>query len=169
MRLPFPSNIQPEDYLTSFLQSDIALEKMKELAPWAINPETGTAIYPPQEVHAVLAWAVNTLLNKEIVSFSSETPFDKIIETIDRRGGVVLSGLFPLKNRSLHHMVSLAGYMKYQNRISYLLIDDPYGDFKSNYRSHRGNNIPVPIDEALSILKPVSSNKLKWAHLIQRS
>jgi hypothetical protein len=38
VRLPFPDRYQPEDYLSLFLQSDLAKEKMKELAPWALGP-----------------------------------------------------------------------------------------------------------------------------------
>jgi len=64
-------------------------------------------------------------------------------------------------------MVSLAGYREHQNRITYLIVDDPYGDYQTDYRSHRGNNIPIPIDRALKILKPTDQPLLKWAHLIK--
>ncbi|MBF9018630.1 MULTISPECIES: C39 family peptidase [unclassified Oceanispirochaeta] len=166
VRLPFPGRYQPEDYLTLFLQSDQAKDKMKDLAPWALDPKSEKQLYPPQEVHIVMEWAVNTLLNKEIVKFSTETPLQQIINHIDNRKGVVLSGRFPLNNTTIDHMVSLAGYMKHQNSISYLLIDDPYGDYKTSYRSHRGNNIPIAFNEAKQVLKPVKNNQKKWAYLV---
>jgi Peptidase_C39 like family len=166
VRLPFPEKYQPEDYLSLFLQSDQVKEKMKELAPWALDPKTGKQLYPPQEVHVVMEWAVNTLLNKQVVIFSTKTPFQKIINHIDNRKGVVLSGRFPLNNTTIDHMISLAGYMKHQGSISYILIDDPYGDYKTSYRSHRGNNIPLPIEEAQTILKPVGLKDRNWAYLV---
>jgi hypothetical protein len=113
-----------------------------------------------------MEWAVNTLLNKDVVHFSTKTPLQEIISHIDNRKGVVLSGRFPLNKGTIDHMVSLAGYMKYHNQITYLLIDDPYGDYKTSYRSHRGNNIPLPIEEAQTILKPIGIKDKNWAYLV---
>jgi hypothetical protein len=166
VRLPFPPDIQPEDFLTQYLRSETSLKKMELIAPWALDKKTGKAMIPPYEIHRMMEWAINNLLDRKLVTFSTQIPLTSIISQIDNRKGVVLSGLFPLKGKEIHHMVSLAGYMKHQGAISYLIIDDPYGDYKTSYRSHRGNNIPVPLEEALQIFKPANSPHEKWAYLV---
>ena len=109
---PSPPGIQPEDYLTKYLNSKQALTRMKTLTPWAVDRKTGEPLYPPQEVHALMEWAVNTLLGKEVIRFSTSTPLKDIISHIDNGGGAVLSGRFPhYSHGPIDHMVSLAGYM----------------------------------------------------------
>ncbi len=164
--LPFPDNQQPEDYLTCILLSETCIRQIEKLAPWALDRQTGKPLFPPYEIHVLMEWAVNYLLNKQIVSFSTKTPIEKIIRQIDNHGGAVLSGRFPVNRTHYNHMVSLAGYMTHQGSITALLIDDPYGDYKTAYRSPRGNNIPVPYKEALKIFKPTGNDYSKWAYLV---
>ncbi|QEN06812.1 hypothetical protein EXM22_01945 [Oceanispirochaeta crateris] len=167
VRLPFPSYMQPEDYLTHFLNSKQAIAKMALLAPDLVDTETMQPLIPPHELHCLMEWAVNTLLGKEVVRFSTATSLKKIIAHIDNGGGAVLSGRFPhYINGHINHMVSLAGYMVHNKLISYLLIDDPYGDYMTGYRSHKGNNIPIAIEKAKTIFKPTKDSNEKWAYLV---
>ncbi len=161
----FPSNRQPEDVLTAFLQSDLAAEKSRRLAPWAYDRITGESITPPHEIHCVMTWAVNHLMGRDIVSFREDWSLDDLVKALDRGCGVVVSGKFPYQGGTIDHVVSLAGYMKHQNRIDTLLIDDPYGDYQTGYRSHRGNDIPLPVARAREILKPTGKD-LFWASII---
>jgi len=84
----------------------------------------------------------------------------------NRKAALSSSGYLPVNGSKIHHMVSLAGYMKHHGQYSYLIIDDPYGDYKTSYRSHRGNNIPIGFKEALQIFKPVDNFHMKWAYLV---
>jgi hypothetical protein len=165
--LPFPKDIQPEDYLTDFLRSPEAYRKMKEITPWFFDRETGKAILPPNEVHQMLEWGVNTLLKRQLDRFSTEVPVETIISHLIKGGGVVLSGEFRLKNRNLHHIVSLAGFVTDENEdITHFIIDDPYGNFRTDYQDQHGNNITITRDEFTAIFKPTGNETVKWAHLV---
>ena len=133
----FPQGRQPEDVLTAFLLSEEAEAKTRKLAPWAWDRSTGRINWPPYEIHCVMEWVVNHLLGKKAVGFYESITFEQIIKALDARCGVVLSGFFPYKNnRRINHMVSVAGYMKHQGIIDYLILDDPFGDYQTRYRSH---------------------------------
>lgn len=166
---------QEEDALTDFLLSEESYEKMKTLAPWA-HDRNGEAIYPPNQVHAMLEWAVNHLTNSKIVRFTTSATFTQIIAHIMKGGGIVLSGQFPLGDRYLGHIVSLAGHMTDQNditpehidtrKISHVIIDDPYGDYRTEYADHRGNDVIMPVNEFKDIFNERGSMTQKWAHFV---
>jgi len=73
---------------------------------------------------------VNTLLNKQVDRFSTGVSIEAIIAHLKKGGVVVLSGEFRLKNRYLHHIVSLAGFViERQEDITHFIIDDLMGIF----------------------------------------
>jgi len=110
---------------------------------------------------------VNTLLSKQVDRFSTGVSIETIIAHLKKGGGVVLSGEFRLKNRNLHHIVSLARFVtERQKDVTHFIIDDPYGDFRTDYQSQRGNNIRITRDEFVVIFKPGGDENLKWAHLV---
>lgn len=168
-----PASEQPEDYLTSFLLSPRAMEQMEILAPWAIDNE-GRAIFPPNQVHVMLEWAVNTLMGKRACRFTTNGTVKDIIGHLMRGGGVVVSGVFLVEDRELGHIVSVAGFMSSQDEIqpgadlsaiTHIIIDDPYGDYTTGYRDHRGNNILMTLSEFVNIFHARGSYK-KWAHFV---
>lgn len=160
------SDVQPEDYLTDFLLSPEAYRKMKEMTPWFFDRETGKAIVAPNEVHQMLEWGVNTLLKKQVDKFSTDIPIKTIIAHLINGGGVVLSEEFRLRNRSLHHIVSLAGFVTDENEdITHFIIDDPFGNFRTDYQDQHGNNIKITRDEFIVIFKPTGDESLKWVHI----
>ncbi len=167
---PFPLkgvNVQPEDYLTDFLLSPESYRKMKEMTPWFFDRETGKANVAPNEVHQMLEWGVNTLLKKQVDRFSTGVSIETIIAHMIEGGGVVLSGEFRLKNRNLHHIVSLAGFVTDGNKdVTHFIIDDPFGDYRTDYADHHGNNIMITRDEFVEVFKPGGDDEVKWAHLI---
>nr|MDA3939177.1 hypothetical protein [Spirochaetia bacterium] len=118
-------------------------------------------------VHQMLEWGVNTILKRKVDRFSTEVPVETIIAHLVKGGGVVLSGEFRLKRRNLHHIVSLAGFVTDGNEdITHFIIDDPYGNFRTDYQDQRGNNIRITWDEFVVIFKPGGNDKIKWAHLV---
>ncbi len=137
------------------------------MTPWFFDRETGTATVAPNEVHQMLEWGVNTLLKRQVDRFSTGVSIETIIAYLKEGGGVVLSGEFRLKNRNLHHIVSLAGFVtERQEDVTHFIIDDPFGDFRTDYADHHGNNIRITRDEFVGIFKPGGDDGIKWAHLI---
>jgi len=178
--LPAPDGVQPEDHLTGFLRGEKGMEALRRLAPWAIDKATGEALYPPNEVHAVLTWGVNELLGEEVSTFRVDWDLDELIQELTAGAGVVLSGSFPLQGGGeLSHVVSLAGYRiaypqgnepdsfppKFE-QLTQLFIDDPYGNYLTSYTDHHGNNTPMSPIDFMQIMKR-SGDRKKWAHVIR--
>lgn len=148
---------QPEDILTNLLLSPKYWNMMNKL-----NPNLKNQGYRPNEIHACLCAAANEIIEHTIVCFSTETPVSRIKHHLTDGGGVVLSGKFTLSDGSvLNHIVSLAGFGD-----DGFIIDDPYGDFRTDYKDHRGNDIFITNDEFFTIFK--GSEVSKWAHLITK-
>ena len=104
---------------------------------------------------------------KQVDRFSTGVSIETIIAHLKKGGGVVLSGEFRLKNRNLHHIVSLAGFVTDGNEdVTHFIIDDPYGDFRTDYQNQQGNNIRITKDEFMVIFRPTGNDELKWAHLV---
>lgn len=162
--MPYPPEMQPEDYLTSKLLTREAYDEMRKIAPWTFGADD-RPLYKPNEVHEMLVRAVNAWAGEEIDVFSTKWCIDTIIRALKEGSGIVLSGIFTVDGKSLHHMVSLAGFYR---DLSAFIIDDPYGDFRTGYQDHHGNNIVVPEDDFISIFKPVGQLQ-KWAHIIKPS
>jgi hypothetical protein len=168
-----PEKEQPEDYLTRFLRKKRSYKKMEQLAPWAFD-SLGNAIYPPNEVHVMLEWAVNELIGKAVDRFSVSCSVSDMLRHLRDGGGVVLSGVFPIASGDLNHMVSLAGFV-YEaedlanldlQKVSRFIIDDPYGDWHSGYTDHHGNNVELSYSQFNRIFKQIGRMKAKWAHLV---
>ncbi len=159
--LPHPEGMQPEDYLTSRLQSDESLERMRSITPWAFDAD-GTVLYPPNEVHAMLRLAVNQWAGRDIDTFRTDWDLDELLGSLSRGCGIVLSGIFRVNGRVLNHMVSLAGFY---SDLSGYIIDDPFGDYRTGYADHHGNNVVVSHDDFMRIFK-ITGSRSKWAHVI---
>lgn len=50
--------------------------------------------------------------------------------------------------------------------VTHFIIDDPFGNFRTDYQDQRGNNIRITMDEFVVIFKPTGNDEVKWAHLI---
>ena len=101
------------------------------------------------------------------IDFLPGVSIETIIAHLKKGGGVVLSGEFRLKKRNLHHIVSLAGFVTDGNEdVTQFIIDDPYGDFRTDYHDQHGNNILITRDEFVVIFKPTGVETVKWAHLV---
>lgn len=152
----FSNTEQPEDVLTKLLQTEKYWLMMDRL-----NSDLRKQDYRPNEIHACLREATNEIIGKQVDYFSVEVPVLRIKQHLTSGGGVVLSGRFRLSDGTvLNHIVSLAGYGD-----DCFIIDDPYGNFRTDYKDRRGNNIVITEDEFFTIFK--GSELYKWAHLIQ--
>ena len=171
---PAPAGVQPEDHLSAFLRGEKGMEALRRLAPWAVDKATGAALYPPNEVHAVLSWGVNALIGEKVSTFRVDWDIEVLIQELAGGAGVVLSGLFSLRGGcELNHVVSFAGYQlahpKCQpkfDQMTKLFIDDPYGNYLTSYMDHHGNNTPMSRIDFMRIMKP-SGSRRKRAHVIR--
>lgn len=168
-------DMQDEDYLTMILETDEAYELQANSYAWSVGA------YRPQEVHGILQWGINQLAGKTVDRFKTNTSIEEIIFFLIKGHGIMLSGTFDLPNgKELHHIVSLAGFKSSQpgvtasetsssidvSSISDMIIDDPYGDFRTGYSNFHGNNVSLSISEFNSIFKKQGDLHSKWAHMI---
>lgn len=148
---------QPEDILTELLLKPKYWDMMDKLSP--SYKKDG---YRPNEIHDCLCAATNEIIGKTVDYFSTNTLVLRIKNHLEDGGGVVLSGKFKLSTgKILNHIVSLAGYSD-----DGFLIDDPYGNFRTDYSDHHGNDIFITNDEFFTIFKGTETSK--WAHLISK-
>ena len=50
--------------------------------------------------------------------------------------------------------------------VTHFVIDDPYGNFRTDYEDQRGNNIRITREEFIAIFNPTGDDEVKWAHLV---
>jgi uncharacterized protein YvpB len=148
---------QPEDILTTLLLTQKYWSMMDRE-----NSKFRNQGYRPNEIHSCLCAATNDLVGKSVDVFNTNVSVLRIKNHLTAGGGVVLSGKFHLSNgETLNHIISLAGYGD-----DGFLIDDPYGDFRTDYKDHHGNDIFITNDEFMTIFK--GGETYKWAHLVSK-
>jgi len=182
-----PEGWQLEDYLMSQLlvadethiisyKAD-AIEYAKKAVPWNFN-EDGTVKYALNEVAVMIDWAANKVIGREVSFFKSNSSVIEMVQKVFSGYGVILSGVYTLSNgKQLSHITSLAGFISNHpfdqgsistvtmDDITHMIIDDPYGNFYTNYTDHHGNNIQMPIKDFMEIQQECGKST-KWAHFI---
>lgn len=165
----YPANVQPEDYLTLILESEEAWEKMKKEYPQFI-----TKGYHPRHVHKIIEWAINEkLVKRQVVRFTTRaTMKDILFHIVHNRGAVNVNGRFT----EFGHIVTIVGFKSSQNnsitkpqdiqlnKIEYVIVDDPYGNYFSGYKDFNGNDLKFPIDKLNYLIKEYNNLNSKWAH-----
>ncbi len=172
-----PTGVQDEDYFMEYMRSPRMYEQLRDEFAWAFETQpdgTFNYFYPPSEIHVLLAQGFNELIGRDVARFSTNVMRGEIIQTLLNGGGIVLSGRFPYRGKSIGHMVSLAGFRTHQNRsvkidplsVQEWIIDDPYGDHRTSYTNHRGNDVPLTPFQWQTYLKIQEDMDSKFAHLI---
>jgi hypothetical protein len=173
---------QEEDFLTDYAMTihyQEMLDFMHKETPWAFDKE-GNVIYPPNQIHQVIEYVTNKIMGRTVSKFSTKWTIKDIVQHLFiYNGGVVLSGMFPMTGRlPLGHIVSLAGFKSSIpfnkdnpnsidiTKITHFIIDDPYGNWYTEYQDHHGNNIDFSFTDFYKIFNDSNSN-YKWAHLIR--
>ncbi|MCL2808646.1 MAG: C39 family peptidase [Treponema sp.] len=157
-------NEQPEDLLMRFIYSDQAtLQRWKQIDP--------QGKIPPNQWHAVLAYATGRFLKSfgydaTAVTWRDCVNIEEIVAAIDAGGAAVVSGEFRQNGKPLHHIVAAVGYGENKDGF-YFIIDDPWGNHKTDYKDHNGKGVRLPLADFTRIMKPRSGAK-KWAHLIKK-
>jgi len=181
--LPTPPNTQDEDALEQFLITDSRVsDYYKSIDPiewrnWQANLNDPKKCIPPNQYHAVLCQGTNLWLNRDdVVTFSTNRHMKDIVWNLSRGSCSVIGGVWC----NLGHIVCVVGYISEQDisalttkdkidltKISTIIIDDPYGDYRTNYTSDKGNDIEVPYKVFLANTKNLSREDNKWVHLIE--
>lgn len=192
---------QPEDNLTDFAMSSEKVDfyykthipvlyKDYKAKKTHKDPKTGAVVidyYTPNEVHSVIAYAVNLWLGCEVDTFKENTPIIDIVKEIIEERSCVISGVF----NGLNHIVSLVGcqwvfdkpfptnwtidkivehILQTKTLPTKYIIDDPYGKWNAEkgYNSGlSGNNSELTAKEFMSMIKPVNNNSIKMCHLLK--
>lgn len=152
----YPKEMQPEDYLSQILQSDEAIKIKEKLFPqeWAKN-------FRPQEIHKCLSWGINKLVGKEISKFDDSRNINDIVNDLKNGKCVIMSGAFT----PCGHVVCVVGLEIKDSKIINFIIDDPFGNYWTNYKDHRGNNIKFPFDDFIKITRHFNK-EVKYCHYI---
>jgi len=159
-----PKGEQPEDALMRFIYSDAATLKRWE----QIDPKK---TIPPNQWHAVLAYGAGRFLasrgfDATAVTFHTDVSIEEITAAIEAGGAAVVSGQFSQNGKPLHHIVAAVGYGTDKDGF-YFIIDDPWGNHKTDYKDHNGKGVKMYLPDFNRIMKPLNASK-KWAHIIKR-
>ena len=170
--LPERPGVQPEDDLTAVTETPEAYAEMARGYPWAFAGSK--PIYPPRQVHGMLSWATNRWLGRPVTRFREDVPIEELLADLAQGRACVVSGRFTASG----HMVALvgvetdqvfAGWTTPDNvelaSIRALIIDDPYGDYHTGYKDHRGNGCSFSLAEFSSLTREYD-RYTKWAHQI---
>lgn len=166
----FPVGMQPEDHLSELLLSEEAFEKKRRDYPWAKN-------IPPNQVHGMLQWGINKLAGKNVDQFKTNGNLREIIWRLFHRTALIAHGTFDKHD----HMVCVVGFQSTQHEwdlakpkdidlscIEAIIIDDPFGDYRTGYKDHHGNDIKMSLDEFNDITHNRGKAEKKWIHVFKR-
>jgi hypothetical protein len=164
--LPDTGMQQPEDALTALSETPEAYDAVKRLAPWFWDRAKQKPSIPPRQIHVVLDWVVNAWMGRKVMEFKQGVPMRALAQEILARRPALLNGRFTKSG----HIVCLSGLdVKDSARefevgmVSAWIVDDPYGDWRTGYASHKGNNTRFTTAELMSLLKDYDVDS-KWAH-----
>ena len=137
-----PVGVMPEDYLMDILDSDEGRAYLQKICPGAK--------YNPWNDSYCIAWAVNKALGKEICKVVKAT-MDEMITHVANGGAVSIGGGF-LSGGTSGHFVCVVGIETNDNTVKNIIIDDPYGNYNTNYKDHfDGNDIKIPVDKFIKL------------------
>lgn len=162
---------QPEDALMNFILKDWrtneAWQKIDPLGRFA-----------PNEWHPVLAIGTNLFLRERGLIGKDETAVEwgewrtksQIADTIRNGGAAVLSGLFVAEGKkTIGHVVAAVGYKADEaGNITHFIIDDSWGDYRTEYANHNGKAVEMPLADFNSKIRHCGADN-KMAHLIRKA
>lgn len=161
---------QLEDRLTEYANSNPEVQAFYS----KFDPSSFRARVPANEIHTVLAYAVNHFVGSHVVDFTFDNKPLGILKELRAGRPLVMSGVWA----GLNHVICVVGFNTDQNlgtiedgpelsvsEVKSMIIDDPYGDYRTGYKSTEGNDIEVPFDDFWLITKPRTAES-KWAYRV---
>ena len=172
-----------EDDFLAFMNRPHWFQEIGKRFPWAYEsgPSYSKYLYPPEQIHELLAEGFEKWTHGAgLAEFGMCRTRRELMLEILVDNGVVLSGKFPYRGgRSINHIVSLAGFETKQDdvaevahgaidpgRVTAWIIDDPYGDYRTEYESHDGNGVEMPVVDFDKVLKG-NGRDCVWAHILE--
>lgn len=162
---------QPEDALMHFILADARVD-----ACWKKLDPTGR--YAPNEWHPVLAFGTNLYLrerglirkDESVVEWGEWRSKSDIVGTLRNGGAAVLSGLFVAEGRNtIGHVVACVGFKEDDDgNLTHFILDDSWGDYRTEYRNQNGNDIEMPLEDFNSKIRHCGADN-KMAHLIRKA
>ncbi|MBQ7158630.1 MAG: hypothetical protein IJS09_04285 [Treponema sp.] len=162
---------QPEDALMHFILSDKRVD-----AYWRRIDPIGRCA--PNEWHPVLAYGTNLFLRErgvvgndtEPVAWSEQHTVREIVQVIEGGGAAVLSGVFLAEGKqTIGHVVAAVGFKTDENgRLTHFIIDDSWGDYRTEYKNRNGNDIEMPLEDFQTKIRHCGTD-CKLAHLVRKA
>jgi hypothetical protein len=166
----YPVGMQPEDYFTQLMLGDEAKKLMRELYPMA---ESRGMI--PQNFSGCLVWGINKIVGRKVDRFTMQGSLQQMIWEINQGHPIIMSGRFTKSG----HFVCLVGFRTLQhksdfkaqesvdiNAVDYVIVDDPYGNWYTDYKNHKGNNIKFDLQKYHDLTNAPNIDRHKWLHII---
>lgn len=162
---------QPEDALMHFILADKDVDSF-----WRKLDPPGR--YAPNEWHAVLAYGTNLYMKQcgllaegeSAVEWGERRSVSDIQKTLDEGGAAVLSGVFVAEGKkTIGHVVACVGYKTDDSgKISHFVIDDSWGDYRTEYANQNGNDVEMPLADFKAMIRSCNMD-FKMAHLIRKA
>ena len=170
IRIDCPDDIQPEDQMTAVLNTPAAWDLFRAKYAWAIR-----AGFMPQNVSGMLAWGINQFTGRNVDHFTTQGTLQQMCWLLMHDKPLIMSGKFTESG----HFVAVMGFVSKQdkseiqkmtdidlNRITAVIVDDPYGNYYSRYKDHRGNDIHFALDLFHELTNASNVDGGKWMHII---
>lgn len=149
----YPRTLQPEDYLMAICNSPWGTA-LRDNISWAKSQSI-----PPNQVHAVISEIINDIVGRNITKFEANKNMDDLIYQIRKGKSLVVSGRWV----STGHAVVVVGLRENEaKQVTHILIDDPYGNYHTNYQDKNGNNVWFTVEQFNTLWA-------KWYHIFDRN
>jgi hypothetical protein len=148
----YPRGLQPEDWLMAVLNSPLGFELRDKIA-WAKRDNIS-----PNQVHAVISEVVNRMVGVKVTEFVTDRSIHDLFCELEAGHPLVVTGSFT----DAGHAVCVVGAVYTPGgEILEIIVDDPYGDYFSQYKNRHGNDIHFPVQKFMDLWP-------KWFHRFNR-
>jgi hypothetical protein len=181
VEFPHKDGVQPEDDLTTFTATDPGVINFYKNNSEAWIRRAYLAGTHGNEIHSVLSYGTNKWAGKEVTNFTWNSSVQAIIANLLKGKACVLSGRFPYLNKKgeiieIGHVVCAVGFETEQDgvrednidvsKIKHIIIDDPYGNYRSLYQDKNGNDVMMPYADFVKYIRECGK-VMKWSHFIE--
>ncbi|GHU65136.1 hypothetical protein FACS189447_03540 [Spirochaetia bacterium] len=163
--LPGGKYKQDEDNLLDFIRSNPNVQRRWDV----LDPKH---ITPPNQIHELLCLGTNLWLasmNGPPIVLKWTLTLQDIVKAIDEGGAVVMSGRFQdVKSGAIGHIIPFVGYQATEDgEITHLIMDDPWGDYETEYRVQSGDDVFMPVGDWLRQIRE-QNKTYKFGHVIPK-
>jgi len=152
-----PSELSDDDYFMSLLRSEEAYVFARKKYPSLMDSG-----YQPNELHGMYSSFLDLkVVGKRVSDFLTDITFKNVVERMFDGEVLMTSGKFP--DAGLNgHAFCIIGLVNGALGPA-LILADPWGDFRKDFRSRRGYSVMMTEEEFKIHVKPLQ--ELKWAHI----